>query len=570
MCGISGIFNYKKSIRPLDKIVAMNNKIRHRGPDDEGYFLIDTAGEKFYSGLDSTQEIKAQHKQINSAVSGTLAFGFRRLAIIDLSSAGHQPMQDNSSRYTIIFNGEIYNYRELREDLLKKGYNFNTETDTEVVLNMYSEYGDSCFKLFNGMWAIAIWDSLEEVLTLSRDRWGIKPLCYFQDKEKIVFGSEEKQIKAYGITTTPNYDMIYRYLKMGSMVRYGEETFYNEIKVIKPGHLMKIKGGNISIEKFYDMDIANFETYKGSFESACEEYKELFTESVSLRMRSDVEVGSCLSGGLDSSAIVCSATKERTKLKTFSAYFTLSQAYDERKWMKIVNEKTGSKAHFINPKGSDVERDFRKITYFHDSPVIGSSPVTQYYVMKKAKESGVTVLLDGQGSDEITAGYNHAFYRYYADLIKQRKFEQLFSEFPEYLSKQQKGSPISKIAKVLFTLIAKESSLYNYEVKNYEVDVMKDGYYRGILAEVEDIKCGKLSNFQYNLLNNIFMQSLLHFEDRNSMAFSIESRVPFLDYKLVEFAYSLPSEYKIKGATGKRVHRIGLSDVVPEEIYNRK
>jgi asparagine synthase (glutamine-hydrolysing) len=571
MCGITGIFNIDRKAIDLAKVVAMNNAIRHRGPDDEGYYIVNDRHSALFSGDDSCDLIKSTYDNVSLSKSGYLALAFRRLSILDLSPLGHQPMQDESKRYTIIFNGEVYNYIELREELLKKGYRFKSNSDTEVILNMYKEYKDDCFNKFNGMWAIAIWDSQEEELTLCRDRWGIKPLVYFYDGKRLLFGSEEKQLLAYGLDTSPNYDMIYRYLKLGSMTRYGEETFYQEIKQVKASHFLKVKNNKLTTRRYYKMDIAKFESYSGSFEEACQEYKERFQESVRLRMRSDVEVGSCLSGGLDSSAIVCTASQMTSnRLKTFSAYYDYSTAYDERKWMDIVLKNSNSQGFFLSPKASDVLQDFRNITYQHDAPVIGSSPVTQYYVMKKAAENGVTVVLDGQGSDEITAGYNHAFYRYYADMLLDRDIDSLQRQVPEYLTKQQKGSPLAKIAKTLFTLVSKESSLYKYELKNNVIDIMKSRYNKNILNELEDLKCSKSSNFQYNLLNNIFMQSLLHFEDRNSMSFSLESRVPFLDVNLVEFAYSLPSNYKIKGAKGKLVHRYGLKDIVPREIYNRK
>ncbi len=571
MCGISGVFSLTEESINLNQLISMSKLIRHRGPDDEGFYLANDKKQLFLAGQDSLEEIKSLYPIANSSYKGYIGLGFRRLSILDLSASGHQPMQDSSTRYTIVFNGEIYNYLELREKLINKGYSFKSNTDTEVILSLYKEYQEKCFQMLNGMWAIAIWDNQLKELTLCRDRWGIKPLCYLKDGQTIYFASEEKQFKALDKILTPNYNMIYRYLKLGSMVRYGEETFYQEIKCLKAAHYMKVSKQGISIKRYYEMDFSKFETYQDSFTNACDEYQLKFQQAVALRMRSDVEVGSCLSGGLDSSAIVCTASKlTNNKLKTFSAYYDLSSAYDERKWMKIVNDHCQANSHYISPKVSDVLEDFTKITYQHDAPVIGSSPVSQYYVMKQAKQAGVTVVLDGQGSDEITAGYNHAFYRYYADMIKNREFGSLTREFPEYLTKQQKGSALAKVAKTMFTLFKKESSLYNYEIKHNVPDVFKSRYSKNIISAVQDIKSSKLSNFQYNLLNNIFLQSLLHFEDRNSMSFSLESRVPFLDVNLVEFAYSLPSNYKIRASKGKLVHRYGLKSIVPEAIYNRK
>lgn len=575
MCGISGIFSFNSSPIELETLTNMNKKIRHRGPDDEGFFIRskDSSQPELFSGDDSTQEIKAKFPHIKQSSPSDLAMGFRRLSILDLSERGHQPMQDESGRYTIVFNGEIYNYLELREELKALGYTFHSNSDTEVLLHLFIEYKEKCFNMLNGMWALAIWDNLEEELTLCRDRWGIKPLCYYYsfEEQRCVFASEEKQIMVAGVEVTPNFDMIYRYLNLGSMVRYGNETFYNEIKVVAPGSYLKVSQNSVGFHTYYSMDIKKFEKYDKPFDEATKDYQELFSQAVKLRMRSDVEVGSCLSGGLDSSAIVAlAANSTAKKFKTFSAFYAQAAEYDERKWIKLVNDSYNCHEHLLSPTDKDVAQEFERITYLHDAPVIGSSPVSQYFVMKKARESGVSVVLDGQGSDELTAGYNHAFYRYYADLIKQREFTRLSAELPDYLKYQQKGSSLTKLSKILFTLINKESRLYKYELKNLNPDVMFSRYHKNILDKVVDLPSSKLSNFQYNLLRNIFLPSLLHFEDRNSMAFSVESRVPFLDVNLVEFAFSLPSHYKIKGAQGKYIHRQSLKNIVPEAIYNRK
>lgn len=573
MCGISGIFSLDNSLIKPETIEKMNNAIKHRGPDDEGYFINgpNSTASQLFSGDDSTLQIKRRYPHLRESSPSNFALGFRRLAIIDLSEQGHQPMQDETKRFTLVFNGEIYNYLELREELIDLGYKFESNSDTEVLLKMYIEHGTDCFNMLNGMWSVAIWDNKLQEVTLCRDRWGIKPLCYYYDRKSLIFASEEKQIISTGIKVNPNFDMIYRYLNLGSMVRYSDETFYKEIKTVLPGTLIKITQTGLTSLAYYQMDIKKFEQYDKSLEEATKEYQRLFSKAVKLRMRSDVEVGSCLSGGLDSSAIVCHASQNTSQnIKTFSAYYSQAKEYDERKWIDIVNKAYGCQGHLLSPTDKDVVNEFARMTYLHDAPVIGSSPVSQYFVMKKASENGVTVVLDGQGSDELTAGYNHAFYRYYADLIKQREFSKLSTELPEYLKKQQKGSTVSKLSKILFTLISKESSLYNYEIKNLNPDVMISRYQKNILSSVEDLPCSKLSNFQYNLLRNIFLPSLLHFEDRNSMAFSIESRVPFLDVNLVEFAFSLPSSFKIKGSQGKYIHRQSLKNSVPEAIYNRK
>jgi asparagine synthase (glutamine-hydrolysing) len=574
MCGIAGIYHLDG--KPVDpgKLKAMTDIIRHRGPDDEGYLLVNTKANKsrHYAGEDTIPELKATLPQLNQDIAANLGFGFRRLSILDLSSHGHQPMSYQKDDLWIVYNGEIYNYIELKRELISLGQVFATGTDTEVILAAYRQWGTSCLNRLNGMWSFAIWDKKNTQLFCARDRFGVKPFNYYYDGKIFVFGSEVKQLLSFLPNQDVNNKMIYRSLKMGSFLCYGNETFFNDIKVLEHSHFMIIKDGKINLKQYYDLDQKSFETSQLSFEQACEQYRSIFEDSVRLRLRSDVEVGSCLSGGLDSSAIVCTAHQQnKQSLQTFSAYFERPIEIDERKWIRIVNEYSGSKEHLISPNPADVLADLSKITWHHDTPLVGSSPVIQYYVMEAARKNGVTVILDGQGSDEITAGYNHAFYRYYADLIMRGKWHLLSNQILPYLEYQQKGNPISKLMRILITLLMSESSLYKNEIKHNVPNVMNlDFKGREIFPHLKDMKHGKLSNFLYNLVMTIFLQTLLHFEDRNSMAWSIESRVPFLDYRLVEFAFSLPDEYKINGQYGKYVHRKALEKIVPRPIVERK
>ncbi len=573
MCGIAGIYNLDGA--PVDKrlLIAMTEIVRHRGPDDEGYLMIDTVSGKTLSCYhqDTIAVIKSQTQPILQAPPGNLAFGFRRLAILDLSPAGHQPMSNTDGTLWIVYNGEIYNYLELREELQHFGYHFTSNSDTEVILAAYQQWGVDCLQHFNGMWAFAMWDVRHRRLFCARDRFGIKPFAYFYDGKRFIFGSEIKQILINPVDRTLNMPMVYRSLKLNSFLCYGDETYFENVRILPHGHFIIIENGQMRRQKYYDLDPATFETSTLTFAEATEQYRTLFTDAVRLRMRSDVEVGSALSGGLDSSAIVCTAVKNTARpFQTFTAYYTEEPRYDERRYVEMVACQANITAHFVSPTPEEMLADFERMTWHNDFPVVGSSFISQYFVMRSARQNRVTVLLDGQGSDEITAGYNHAFYRYYADLLSQVKLKRLANELPIYL-KNQEGHRASKILKILLALFFRESMLYQQETKRALPDVLSSAFRESeILHNIVDLPTSRLSNFLYNLMMSTSIQTLLHFEDRNSMAFSIESRVPFLDYRLVEFAFSLPAAYKIRQNLGKYIHREALRTVVPTAIMERR
>ncbi|NOX89797.1 MAG: asparagine synthase (glutamine-hydrolyzing) [Calditrichaeota bacterium] len=574
MCGICGIYNLDQKPVNTNKLEQMTRLLKHRGPSDEGYLLWNTPKNRSLHcyGIDTMEEIKARTTPLQNSISANLGFGFRRLSIIDLSARGHQPMSSADGKIWIVFNGEIYNYIELRSELQNLGFNFTTSSDTEVLLKAYQAWGEDCLPKLNGMWAFCLWDSRKQKLFCARDRYGIKPFNYFFNGKTFLFSSEIKSLLIHDLDKSLNEEMIYRSLKLNSFLIHTDNTFFKKIKLLPHSHYLVIQNQKLSLRRYYDLDSQTFETSDLSFDEAKEQYRKLFIDSVKLRMRSDVEVGSTLSGGLDSSAIVCTAANlTDQQFQSFSAYYTHDPRYDERKWIKLVAEQNNIKDHYISTQSDQALEDFHRIIFYMDYPVIGSSYISQYYVMKLAREHGVTVLLDGQGSDEITAGYNHSFYRYYADLLKQFKILKFLKEFPVYLRLHQKGTLPEKIAKTLITLFLKESSIYREEGKRAFPNPLNRQFADNKLYEsVRDLPTSKLSNFLYNLLMNTMLQTLLHYEDRNSMAFSIESRVPFLDYRLVEFAFTLPSEFKIHEHIGKLIHREALRPLVPQEIINRK
>jgi asparagine synthase (glutamine-hydrolysing) len=582
MCGICGIYSLNGKPADQNLLVQMTQLIRHRGPDDEGYCLINTRQGKAISaaGAETIPELKTTYPQMHVPLEADLAFGFRRLSILDLSPLGHQPMSDAEGSCWIVYNGEIYNYLELKAELENLGYAFKTHTDTEVIINAYKHWGTDCLHRFNGMWAFALYDLQNKVLFCARDRYGIKPFYYIYNPEAFYFGSELKQLLACPIGKELNYPMLWRSMKINALLAYGEESFFANIKPLRPGHYLVIKDKQLKTCQYDIWKPESFEQSNLSFADAVEQYKNIFLDSVKLQMRSDVEVGSCLSGGMDSSAIVCTAAGLTDKpFQTFSSYYGEDKALDERQWIKLVAEQTHAISHLVSPTPDKTIEWFENATWHNDLPV-GAGFVSQYAVMQLAKEKGVKVLLDGQGSDELTAGYNHAFYRYFADLLRQGKLSEMDKQMHKYFSGKPLTTILKSVPKVLMSALFNENLLYNIEFSFYRFEPFNDAFQKQVsrqmssrkdlLSEIKDLKTSRLSNFLYNMMHSTSIQTLLHYEDRMAMAHGVESRVPFLDHRLVELAFSLPSDFKINPPYGKYVHREAMQGIIPAAIYNRK
>ncbi|HPB18378.1 MAG TPA: asparagine synthase (glutamine-hydrolyzing) [Candidatus Cloacimonas sp.] len=622
MCGIAGIYCFSQEAVNIDKEPAnftkgkdypgknvrsykqngantillkeMTDAIKHRGPDDEGYLLKDNKGIQVFSGVDSPADIQSLYPllyynqegaiktSLNSEVTSInadnfiLGMGFRRLSILELKPIGHQPMWDEELKIILGYNGEIYNYLELREELKAKGYIFFSHSDTEVIIKAYHYWGEDCVKHFNGMWAFSLWDDRKKVLFCSRDRYGIKPFYYAVQDGVIYWGSEIKQLLLTPIDKTLNQAMIWRSMKINSLLVYDDETYWQHIHCLKPGHNLLITKGKIISTQYYDLDVANLESSKLSFNEAVEQYRSIFLDSIELQLRSDVEIGATLSGGMDSSAIVCSAVHKQGKpLKTFSSYYAFLPELDERKWIEKILQKTFCLNYLVSPAAEDAIRGWEKLTYYNDFP-LAAGFVSQNAVMQEAHRQGIKVLLSGQGSDEISAGYRHSLYRYFADLVRSMQIGRLAKELPEYLKKDNKA--FSKLGKIMLSTFLPESALYNLEFRYYRFEPFNRAFTKEadkncgeqMLKKIADIRTSRLSNFLYNMMHNTSLQTLLHFEDRMAMANSVESRVPFLDYRLVDFVFSLPSAYKVKPPYTKVVHRSAMQELIPDEIYRRQ
>lgn len=542
MCGIAGFIDPSLSSPDAEKVlVKMLESISHRGPDARGVY----------------------HEE-------ALHLGHNRLSIIDLSDEANQPMHFYDC--SIIFNGEIYNYIEIRKKLIEKGYSFKTQSDTEVILGAYNEWGEDCVKEFVGMWALVIWNKKKKELFASRDRFGIKPFYYITDGNKFYFGSEYKALKQSPVFKNDlNYNQISRGLQMG-WVCYNDETYFEKIKALPAAHSLRWNNGMMECWKYWDIEVGKYSEL--SIEEKKEKFLSLFADSIKLHMRSDVTVASCLSGGLDSSAIVSMVQQLNPGMgyKSFSVYYEGKDDVDERPFIyEVIKKYPSIEPYYFSPTDKDVEECFHQTLYHADVPCTGSSYISQYFLMKLIGQHKIKVVLDGQGSDEYLGGYMHTFYRIIADLVKSGN---IFCALNlTYKVNKSLNSSFSKslahFGKSLLSTFNTEQSLYALEYRNY-YPFMSNLSSDKIPFHLEKQNGNSTNNFLYHLIFNTSLPSLLHYEDRNSMAFSIESRVPFLDHRLVEFAFQLKTNDKVKGTETKHILRKSLHNILPEAIENRK
>lgn len=574
MCGIGGVYHLKHKPIAVDTLLSMGQVIRHRGPDDEGYLLVETRSNtcKHVYGPDTVATLKGTLAPPVNDIQANLGFAFRRLSILDLSERGHQPMSDESGRVWIVFNGEVYNYLEIREELVALGYHFYSNADTEVVLKAYLAWGADCLQRFVGMWAFAIWDGNERRLFCARDRFGVKPLYYAFDGQTLLFGSEVKQLLLHPIDKAFREEVIYKSLILPAYLINSDNSYYEQVHILPHGHYLVADEKGIQIQRYYDLDHTRFSTYTGSFEEAVAEYQSLFFQAVQQHMRSDVEVGITLSGGLDSTAILAAAHGTTPKtIQTFTSYFTDAPVYDEREWIQQVIDRYQVTPHYMSAKPQDTMDTLTQMTWIHDYPILSSSVVASYFLMKKIREHGVVVVLSGQGSDEMAAGYNHNFYRYYAQLLRKGDLRRFAAEYPAYFRHIPQGGSLSKLARLVAVFLLPESALYKLEAQFNQQNPLSVRFNNfEIFDNIRDLPTDKLSNFLYNQMMSTSIQTLLHFEDRNSMASSIESRVPFLDHRLVEFVFSLPPSFKMHQYYRKRIHREAMKPFIPTGVLERK
>lgn len=573
MCGILGIWQKERCPVDLKIFQATLSKLRHRGPDDEGYLLVNIQPNHVIpcGGKDTDLRLNLPAVEGHFGKIFDLVLGFRRLSILDLSPAGHQPMGNEDSSIWIVYNGEIYNYLEIRKELEPSGHRFKSKTDTEVVLHAYEEWGMECLKRFNGMWAFCIWDSKKKRIFCARDRAGVKPFYYTFNGQRFVFASEIKALLALDeIAPKPNDQIVADYLFSG-LLDHTEETFFKNIYQLRPGEYLLIEDQRLILRSYWDIEPK--EVHFSRDEDYAQRFRELLEDSIRLRLRSDVPIGTCLSGGLDSSSIVCLANRLMfdgqtvdpkligEKQKAFSSCFE-NHAYDERKYIELVLGQTGAEKNYVFPKGERLHQDLSKLVWYQDEPFGSTSIYAQWEVMKLAKERGVTVLLDGQGGDELLGGYLPAFYHLFYGMVRHGRFGRLLKEVRGFRKYHARMS---------------ETILFNWGTSRFWKWIGKRGGWAEESFERKFFRNfsrpskfeNDLDNYLYHCLHSTTLPRLLHYEDRNSMAFSIEARLPFLDYRLIEYIFNLPFDQKIKEGVTKVVLRDAMRGTLPEEVRNR-
>ena len=520
MCGIFGMV-VGKGEKPVAALVKeATDRLIHRGPDSGGYFFKNNIG-----------------------------LGNRRLAILDLSENGQQPMIYKN--LTITYNGELYNYLEIKEELLAKGHHFQTNTDTEVVLAAYQEWGKDCVYRFNGMWALAIYDEAAHILFCSRDRFGIKPFYYIWQDDNFAFASEIKAFRPLPFWQPElNPELANDYLIKG-LQNHTDETLFKNIYQLLPGHYLvfDLKTHRFQIEKYYDISDVQ-QTCSLSFKKAADQFRMLLQDAIRVHSRSDVKVGAALSGGLDSSSIVALQHElfggEKVNLEVVS-YASEVPEFDESPYVDELIQKYPTTVHITRSTFAETFSKIDEVIQAHDEPLLSASLIAQYFVFKTAKTNGLKVMLDGQGADEILAGYG----TYYLPFLKEIGLVRLLKLIPEIwglLGKHQiktsKKLSFFKHAENLQSYLNLPSSRFNPEAQGFR-------------------------HYSDYMLKKGILPALLQFEDRNSMAHSVESRVPFLDYRLVEFCMCLPSDFKIRKGIRKAILRKAMRRLLPEKILHR-
>jgi len=558
MCGILGQFNFKQSV-DIHRFKAMRDTMPYRGPDSNGLWF------------DHDNKVALAHL---------------RLSILDPSPAGHQPREEAEHNCVISYNGEVYNYLEIRAVLETKGYTFETGSDTEVVLKAYIEYGVDCLQHFNGMFAIAIWDGNKKELFLARDRLGIKPLYYLQNDDEFIFASETKAILK-GLDKKPalNVQLIDSYMSFGYIP--GENTLHQGIKRLMPGHYAVLKcdeptKNTLTITQYWDLKF-NTKQDKG-LDYYVDGSKKLLESAIDLRLRSDVPLGIFLSGGIDSSAVVgLLADRVEEPLKTFSIGYDFGKGFDETPYAQIIADKFKTDHHEIKITPAQFKEFIPEYIALMDEPVTEAAAISLFFVAKLAKEK-VTVALSGEGSDEIFAGYD--LYQYMNVLDKYRAVVgQTGSNFfagiaNKVFGKSHKVSkyltmatlPIEKRYKGMSTYPDHEKeALYKPEFKaeiETENQVSSRNYTKSLFEKTKNEDA--LSKMLYFDTKTWLVDDLLIKADRMSMAASLELRVPFLDYRLVEFAATIPSKHKIKKGEGKYPLKKMMEGILPNDIIYRK
>lgn len=557
MCGIAGVIKFGRDERVnLDTVQRMCRVMAHRGPDDDGFY-----------------------------VSGPVGLGMRRLSIVDLAR-GHQPISNEDETAWIVFNGEIYNHAELREQLQALGHRYRTNSDTETIIHLYEEYGRHCVRHLRGMFAFAIWDAKKQRLFIARDRLGIKPLYYRLTPESLVFGSEIKVVLADGTQPEFNRRVLPEYLAFGYVS--GNDTFYGDVLKLMPGHTMEVGlDGHVSIEPYWDLPVINEDSNGETY--YIEKYRDLLEQAVNSHLMSDVPLGVFLSGGIDSSAVAALMTKlRRAPVETFSVGYAEDQ-YSELPYARVVARHLNSVHHEVLVSREQFFDALPQLIWHEDEPIAWPSSVPLYFVARLARER-VKVVLTGEGSDETLGGYaryaftlkNASLDRYYRGLVPDgvrrqiRNAVQDSSWISAPLRRKLGHTPLARDGDSLVSLYfdnflcafseAEQHTLLSDELA---AEFKAGSPYASSLEYWEHSSGDMLHRLLYTDIKTYLVELLMK-QDNMSMAASIESRVPFLDHVLVEFATNIPRKFQVQGLSGKQILKKAVQDLLPHEILYRK
>ncbi|MEJ5198233.1 MAG: asparagine synthase (glutamine-hydrolyzing) [Anaerolineae bacterium] len=603
MCGIIGLIHLDgRSVAAAD-LLAMAGAIRHRGPDDVGYILGNaaTGGYALFGGDDTPADVfgyplpYAPRERLapgaSAAAPCTLGLANRRLAIVDLTPTGHQPMCNEDRSLWIVYNGELYNADDLRAELAAAGHRFVSHSDTEVILHAYETWGEGCTPRFNGMWAFAIWDIPRRRLFLSRDRVGIKPLYLWREAGRFAFASEIKALLAAGIPRRADEAAVYDFLA-ANLSDHTDATFFAGVRALPPAHnlTLDLADGGAQFRRYWQLDPTR-RIRLPSDAAYADAFRDLFEDAVRRHLISDVPVGTCLSGGLDSSAVVGVINRlirERglhvvgmeSRQKTFSARYADAR-HDEGRFIEAVVAEAGVDGRMIYPSPAELRDVWPQLMYHLEEPFGSTSIFAQWNVFKLARRAGVKVTLDGQGGDELLAGYLGFFPFYFADLVAGLRWRRLIRELRGHCAlhgadpRREARNIVSNLLPDRWRLglrgraLARQPWLAADFVARHADAAGRFGPQGEVDRRAPTLGGSRLARGLLRGLTFDPLPSLLRFDDRNSMAHSIESRVPFLDYRLIEFCFALPPEQKIRDGVTKHVLREAMRGIIPERVRVR-
>ncbi|MCE3259560.1 MAG: asnB [Bacteroidetes bacterium] len=568
MCGIAGIISKEPGSHNLkDTIFSMSEAIAHRGPDGEGFIFASGTevlpfARKTFSFNRTDLNYLPAGKVDPSSAGYQLSFAHRRLSIIDLSESGHQPMCTTDKKLWIVFNGEIYNYIELKKELEAAGHQFVSESDTEVILNAYRQWGTDCVKRFNGMWSFCLFDADKQICFASRDRLGVKPFYFINRSDVFAFASEQKAFVRSGlIKAKADPKAIHNYLVNG-LLETETHNFFEGVEELFPGNnlVYSISEKTIRIESYYKLKIDRTNDQRSEKELITE-IERLLYNAVKLRLRSDVEVGACLSGGIDSSVLVTLMHKILDRPNyCFTSVFR-NETLNEEKFADRVAERVGAKHVKIEPMLEGFVKELDDLVYSQDVPIWDTSTYAQFKVMELAKKNNIKVVIDGQGADELFAGYHHHFVAKWNNLFAEGKSMEMIRDIK--LSKKTIGSP--------FLFYAKEKVKQKRNVNSSVLGHFFTDEFLGVSGlENSAVYFNSVNEQLRDDIERARLKTFLKCEDRCGMWHSVESRTPFSDdVDLIDFMFSFDGNRKIKNGISKYLLREAAKELIPSEIYSR-